>query len=148
MISADALIEAVFKVVRHYALKAQVFSQKIETMNNDEIYPLLNMNKLAFIKNAQEQLLQLKVFHSSLVLSMIGGVITKQDCADMEASYTQKILQLDAEISKLKLQTKVIARHIDETVKWLKEISKLAGRDSFERVDIVRLIGSITVFKS
>lgn len=146
MITEDTLTKAVFKEMRQYALEAQSLSKQLDVMNNEEIYHLLIKKKLAFIESTQEELLQLRAFYRSLSLSVMKGVITVQDCADMGVHYSQSILQLEVETARVTRKIQEIENLIEENVQWTVAIAKLSAYDSFERADIVRLVRSITVF--
>lgn len=145
MIAENVLIAAVFSKIQCYIEKARLLSKDIEQMTNKEIGHLFTKDILNFIENTQEQVQQLRAYQSTLCVSLIRGIISAEDKADMEVAYTQEILQLEAAIAEATGQVQAIEAHIDERVMWIAEIVRLTDMTNFERIHVIRLIKRITV---
>lgn len=107
MISEDELKQIVSNNISQHIERAKTLSKEIEQMADKEILYLFTKNKLAEINGKHTELQKLQEYKSSLQISGICGIISAEDCKDMEKSYMQKILTLEGEISKVAGQIQV-----------------------------------------
>ncbi|MEG0396838.1 MAG: recombinase family protein, partial [Oscillospiraceae bacterium] len=116
MISEDVLTAAVFDEIWHYIEKAQALSKEITQMTDKEILHLFAKEKLAFIEAKQAELQKLCEYKSSLKISEVRGVISAEECRDMDEMYGQEICKLEKEILAANNEIHAMINHIDQQV--------------------------------
>lgn len=145
MIREERLMEIVFGQLNTYLNGLGQLICQFDRMNDEEVYRLLTQKQTILLEALNDKMGKVAFLKSSLSSSLVKGIVTTDDYAEMATDYTNEIIKLESNINTLITEIQSIVAHKNAQLEWLKAICKTLEVSGFDRAGIVWIVKSILV---
>ena len=145
MIREEKLIEIVCEQLNTYLSDLGQLICQLSHMDSEAIDRALTQRQTAHLERLYDEMRKAVMLKSSLSSSLVKGIVTTDDYAEMATAYTNEIIKLESNINTLITEIQSIVAHKNAQLDWLKTICKTMQVSDFDRAGIVRIVKSILV---
>lgn len=145
MIREESLIQIVFGQLNAYLDGLGQRLCQFDRMNDEEVCRLLTQKQAILLETLHDKMGKVAFLKSGLYHSLTKGIISAEDYSEMNAAYSDEIIELEKSVKALSSEVQGIIAHKNQQFEWLKAICRTVEIKGFDRTGIVQLVRGILV---